>query len=95
MKRQRRTNKTGLILSLVFISSCAATSFPRENLYIPDLTNHVCAEYEIESLTEITFRWIQDLNLVAGGPCDRMAGWTRKGFKNIQNWARDKIAEGN
>lgn len=84
-----------LILNLILISSCAAAPFPREYLYVADLTNQVCAEYEIVSLTDITFRHKQDLVLRAGGPCDRMAGFTVRGFKNVQNWIRDEIAKGN
>lgn len=83
------------ILSIVMVSSCAAAPFPRENLYVVDLVNKVCAEYEIVSLTDITFHHTQDLELRAGGPCDRMAGFTVRGFKNVQNWIRDEISKGN
>lgn len=87
--------QTGLILSLICFISCASAPFPKENLYIPDLTNKVCAEYEIVNLEEITFRHKRDLPLVAKGPCDRMAGFARSGFKAVQNWIRDRIKEGN
>lgn len=83
-----------LTLSFALISSCAAAPFPREKLYIADLGNKACAEYEMVSLTEVTYRHVRDLELEVGGPCDGMVGHTKRGFKKIQNWIRDAIKEG-
>lgn len=80
-------------LTLVCLSSCAIAPFPNEKLYVVDLVNGVCAEYEIVNVEEIKFRWVRDLALNRQGPCDRMAGFSRDGFKNVQNWIRDVIAK--
>lgn len=81
------------IASLVLITSCAAGPFPKETLYISHLTSQVCAEYEMVSVTEVTFRHVRDLPLQAGGPCDGLTGYTLRSFKKIQNWIRDSIKE--
>ncbi len=85
-----------LILTLsLLISGCKGSvsiePFPQDSFYTPDLVNQVCAEYKLTDETNITFTWVQDLPLEAGGPCDHMRGWSSSGWKNVQNWARDTI----
>lgn len=81
----------GVFLCIVSLASCAIAPFPNERLYIPDLANGICAEYEIVNLEEITFRHVKDWPLQVRGPCDRMAGFKSSGFKRVQNWIRDEI----
>jgi hypothetical protein len=85
--------RTILTLSFVCLGSCAAAPFPREMLYVADITNRVCAEYEIVDLSEIKFRLVRELELLPKGPCDRMAGFMVRGFKKVQNWIRDRIKD--
>jgi hypothetical protein len=73
---------------------CAAVPFPREKIYVVDLANNVCAEYEIIDFESIKVDLVRELDLSAGGPCDRMVGFTARGFKKVQNWIRDEIKEG-
>lgn len=79
--------KTGLILSFIMLASCAA-AFPTREAYVADLTNGVCAKYEIYDLEEIKFRHIDDLPLAAKGPCDRMMGFKRKDVTKVLNFIR-------
>ena len=74
-------------------SSCPVNipKFPNPPLYVTDLANMVCAEYELVNDHDVLYRWVKDLPLVAKGPCDRMAGFATRGFKRVQNWARDVI----
>ena len=85
-----------LILSLpfLFLVSCGIAAFPSDPLYVVDLVNQVCAEYEIIDTVELNYRLKAELPLEVQGPCDRVAGWGRDGgFKNVQNWIRDRIRE--
>lgn len=95
MRKLGKMKKIILILSLFLTlpMACAVAPFPNERLYVVDLVNKVCAEYEVVDLHNVTFRWIRDLELLPGGPCDRMVGWSKDGFKKIQNWIRDAIKE--
>lgn len=67
--------------------------FPDEHLYTPDIANKVCVEYSLADSTKITFAFVAEHPLVAGGPCDHMRGYTQRGFKRAQNWVRDVIQE--
>lgn len=93
MKRLEMTKKLSLILSCLSLSMCAAAPFPKEKVYVVDLANEICAEYEIYNLDQILMRLSRELDLVAGGPCDRMVGFNTRGFKKVQNWIRDQIKE--
>lgn len=84
--------KIGLILSLVAMSSCAAT-FPAKEAYVADLTNLVCARYQIYDLEEIKFRLLEELPLVKKGPCDRMMGFKRGDVNPVLNYIR-KVSKG-
>ena len=95
MKRPAKMSRTFLILSCLSLSMCAAAPFPKEKIYVVDVTNMVCAEYEIIDLEKITLRPTRELDLLPGGPCDRAVGWSHRGFKKVQNWVRDQIKEGN
>lgn len=79
--------KTGLTLSFILLTSCAAT-FPTREAYVADLTNGVCAKYEIYDLEEIEFRRIADLPLLPKGPCDRMMGFKRQDVTKVLNFIR-------
>lgn len=83
--------KIGLILSFLFLTTCAHAQFPATKLYVVDLTNGVCAEYDIVDATNFKVRHKRDLALQKGGPCDRMAGFHRNEFKGVQNYVRDSV----
>lgn len=92
MKRGKM-NKTILILSFLFLTTCAHAKFDVERLYVVDLTNGVCAEYEIVDQVNVKVRLRQELPLQKGGPCDRVVGFHRNEFKKVQNYIRDVIKE--
>lgn len=73
---------------------CAATPYPREKLYRSDLANGVCVEFEMYDFEQILFQRTGEFDLLVGGPCDGMFGYTPRAFKKIQNWSRDAIKEG-
>lgn len=81
--------KTLILSPFFFLVACGNMPFPKDNLYVVDLANNVCAEYTNVSQAEVKYAFSRDLPLVSGSPCDRMKGFDIKGWKNVQNWARD------
>lgn len=90
-KKLERMKKIGLILSALFLTTCAHAQFPAKRLYVVDLTSGVCVEYDIVDATNLKVRLRQELPLQKGGACDRMAGFHRNEFKPVQNYIRDAI----
>jgi len=90
-RRTLSTARLGVCVSLFFLITCAATPFPREKVYVADVTNQVCAEYEIIDYESIKVDLVKEYDLLPGGPCDRMVGFNYRGFKKVQNWVRDRI----
>lgn len=84
-----------VLLVLFVIPACAISPYPKEYVYIADLKSKVCAEYEIVDIETIKFKLRQELPLMVGGPCDGMTGYSRRGFKRVQNWIRDTIKKCN
>ena len=84
--------KRSLIALSIFLSSCAAT-FPVKEAFIVDVTNQVCAKYEIYDLEEIKFRLVAELPLAAKGPCDRLWGVKRQDVNPLLNYIRRAIDE--
>lgn len=88
--------KIGLILSLFLLSSCVSRigEFPVKRLFVTDLANGVCAEYEITDAKNLKFELKFEHALLAGGDCDRLVGFHRDDFNTAKNWIRDAIKEG-
>lgn len=81
-----------LLVLCLFLSGCASElEFIQDPLYVPDLTNQVCAKYKVTDRKKLLWELQEELPLVAGGPCDRMVGFDRPGFTKLKNWAREQI----
>lgn len=87
--------RIGLILSFIFIGSCASglDRFPAQYMYVTDLANSVCVKYKIIDFEKLIVSRESEASLVRGGDCDRMVGFHRNEFKPVQNWVRDSIEE--
>ena len=85
--------KIFLILSLIFFSSChkGPEDYPVDFLYVVDLSNSVCAKYQIVNKREIKVELKEELALIQGGPCDRLVGHEFHDFKKVQNFLRDLL----
>lgn len=86
--------KTGLILSILLVGGCKQSDlvgpYPQDKpFYIANLTQNVCTEYRLTDLPKVKAVQVRDLPLEAGGPCDRLVGYSRNDWKVIQNWFRD------
>lgn len=86
--------RTTLILSLIltpFILGAAScqkdpASFPNENLFVVDYKNDVCAEYQLVDRKNVKVKLLQEHPLEV---CHGVVGYSRTGFKKVQNWVRD------
>lgn len=85
---------TTSILSLIlapFILGAAScqkdpASFPNENLFVVDYKNGVCAEYQLVDRVNVKVKLLQEHPLEV---CHGVVGYSRTGFKKVQNWVRD------
>lgn len=77
------------ILSLS-LAACGSPSFPKVNLYLVDVYNKVCAEYEIVDPKNMKFKLVGEHKLER---CQNVAGFDDQGFNKAKNWIRDQQAK--
>lgn len=82
--------RTILILSFCLSACGNPPKFPDVPVYIADVKNNVCAEYKLVDQINIKFKLVKEHPL---DKCQDVVGFNKKGFKTVQNWARDEIAE--
>lgn len=85
-----------IVIGFFLFSGCVSTigDFPVKRIFVIDLANGVCAEYEITDAKNLKFTLTRESQLVAGGDCDRVVGFHRDDFNSAKNWIRDAIKAG-
>jgi hypothetical protein len=72
---------------VLFAGCKAAQTYPSdEPLFLVDVGNKVCAEYRVVDVVNVKVKLFAEHPLAK---CQDVVGYSRKGFKRVQNWARD------
>ncbi len=88
---------TLLILSLLLMSGCGGDADPNnapvDYMYVVDLQHNVCAKKKITDKPSLSFQHVEDLPLIAGGPCDGGVLIAREDFLAFKHWLKDIIKQ--
>lgn len=78
--------KRTILIPSLLLAGCGMPSFPKINLFMVDVHNKVCAEYEIIDQKNLKFKLIAEHGLER---CQNVAGFDDQGFPKAKNWIRD------
>ncbi len=62
-------------------------------VYVTDIPHMVCAQKKIVDKEHLVFEHVEDLPLVAGGPCDGSVAVSRADYLPFKRWLVDRIQE--